>query len=36
MRRNGRVETWDERDAVEKAARSVAGVQSVEDRLMIG
>jgi osmotically-inducible protein OsmY len=33
---DGKVETWNERDAVENAAWSVAGVQSVEDRLTIG
>jgi len=31
----GKVESWDERDAVEDAAWSVAGVQSVDDRLTI-
>ncbi len=31
----GKVESWDERDAVEDAAWSVPGVQSVDDRLTI-
>jgi len=31
----GKVESWDEREAVEDAAWSVAGVQSVDDRLTI-
>ncbi len=31
----GKVDSWDEREAVEKAAWSVAGVQSVDDRLTI-
>jgi osmotically-inducible protein OsmY len=31
----GRVDSWDEREAVEDAAWSVAGVQSVDDRLTI-
>jgi osmotically-inducible protein OsmY len=31
----GTVESWDERDAVQDAAWSVAGVQSVDDRLTI-
>jgi len=31
----GKVESWDEREAVEDAAWSVAGVQSVDDRLAI-
>jgi osmotically-inducible protein OsmY len=31
----GKVDSWDEREAVENAAWSVAGVQSVDDRLTI-
>jgi osmotically-inducible protein OsmY len=31
----GKVESWDERDAVEDAAWSVVGIQSVDDRLTI-
>jgi osmotically-inducible protein OsmY len=31
----GRVDSWDEREAIEDAAWSVAGVQSVDDRLTI-
>jgi len=31
----GKVDSWDEREAVEKAAWSVPGVQSVDDRLTI-
>jgi osmotically-inducible protein OsmY len=31
----GRVDSWEEREAVENAAWSVAGVQSVDDRLTI-
>ena len=31
----GEVESWDERDAVENAAWSVPGVQSVDDRLTV-
>lgn len=31
----GKVDNWDERQAVENAAWSVAGVQSVDDRLII-
>jgi osmotically-inducible protein OsmY len=32
----GTVDNWDERQAVENAAWSVAGVKSVDDRLIIG
>jgi len=31
----GKVDSWDDREAVENAAWSVAGVQSVDDRLII-
>jgi osmotically-inducible protein OsmY len=31
----GKVDNWDERDAVENAAWSVPGVQSIDDRLII-
>jgi len=31
----GKVDSWEEREAVENAAWSVAGVQSVDDRLTI-
>jgi hyperosmotically inducible protein len=31
----GKVDSWDEREAVEDAAWSVAGVQSIDDRLTI-